>query len=86
MKMIAALLLIGSVNVFYGIMMGGCQDFILPERKLPQLKLYHEGSDGWNGQYVRLILDDLTHVQCELNDQVVDNSDNLSIVNCQSYA
>ena len=66
--------------------MGECRDFTLIDRQLPLLKVFHRGSDGWRGTFIRFILNDLTHIMCDLGDQWIDETADLSVANCKSYS
>lgn len=56
-----------EVDVFHDEQLGACTGFPMPEGRLPILKLRHVGSDGWQGDWIRFLLDDGTYLECPLN-------------------
>ena len=76
----------GSVDVFRDGAMGECGGFTLVDRQLPLLKVFHRGDDGWRGSFIRFILNDLTHIMCNLGDQMIDDTSDLSVANCMSFS
>ena len=71
------------MDVFRGPIIGECNGFELPGRELPLLKIFHRGSDGWIVDFIRIILDDRTYIQCDLGGELVDDTSDLSVANCR---
>ena len=58
--------------------LGECFTFPLEDdHAIPFLKIRHNLTDGWMGSLVRVVLDDSTHVDCDVEGQFLD-SDHLS--------
>ena len=51
-----------------------CQNFEVSDVGLDVLKLDHSGSDGWRGEYVRLLLDSGLYYHCPINAWLDDTS------------
>ena len=50
--------------MFTGSALKGCRNFELPGGRARHLVLQHFGEDGWIPSFVRIILDDHTHLLC----------------------
>ena len=67
----------GKLDMFTGsLTLGDCFKFPLEDdRAIPTLKIRHDLPDGWMGSLIRIILDDSTYVDCDVEGQFLD-SDN----------
>merc|ERR1712131_204974 len=64
----------GHVDSYTGAQLGECNEFDAGTKLTEwEMVIIHSGSDGWAGEYVEVKLDDGTLVQCNLDNQVVDD-------------
>ena len=60
--------------------LGECHSFALEDdRAISSLKIRHDLPDGWMGSLVRIILDDSTHVDCDVEGKFFDADNNLLV-------
>ena len=74
----------GATDVFRDNEIGTCLGFHIPEKIVPILEVRHFGGDGLNLVWVRLMLDDMTYLNCDgcTNDGWVDDTANIQC-SCQ---
>lgn len=61
--------------------LGDCAGFAVPQRRLPVLELRHFGADALLVDWVRVVLDDRTYVECS-DGGWVDNGQSMALTNC----
>ena len=60
--------------------LGECFTFPLEDdHAIPFLKIRHNLTDGWMGSLVRVVLDDSTHVDCDVEGKFFDADNNLLV-------
>ena len=62
------------MNAFFGKELQECFMFPVPLKIIPYLKVYHHGPDAWTPEWIRIILDDDTFINCP-DGQELDNSE-----------
>ena len=70
----------GSLNVFSGNLLDTCRDLVaIGASYVTSVTVTHKGTDGWAGQYIRIILDDHSEkkliFRCELGRAWIKESD-----------
>ena len=56
----------GALDDFEGDDLQECRDFDLPDNDLKSMTVFHSGTDGWGGDYVRLILESGKYYECRM--------------------
>ena len=62
----------GLIEGFTGRQLEECENFSILNDTVTEMKVTHSGPDGWLGEYIRLLLDNGTYFQCNINDWMDD--------------
>ena len=57
---------LNALDVFYGDVLGSCRNF--QPRIINSVTFSHKGTDGWLGQYIRIILSQDKMFLCDINE------------------
>ena len=55
-----------ALDVFYGDVLGSCRNF--QPRIISSVTFNHKGTDGWQGQYIKIVLSQDKIFHCEIDD------------------
>ena len=62
----------GLIEGFTGRQLEECENFSIMYGTVTEMKVTHSGPDGWLGEYIRLLLENGTYFQCNINDWMDD--------------
>ena len=57
---------LNALDVFYGDVLGSCRNF--QPRIISSVTFNHKGTDGWQGQYIKIVLSQDKIFHCEIDD------------------
>ena len=70
------------MDVFEGSRLETCEGLEIPNKAIGKISLIHSGTDGWIPEYVALVFDDSTFIQCPDNQGILDNAQSHDLLEC----